>query len=312
MLGKIDCHGLSDIGRVRQSNEDQFLVANLTKSMLVHQTSLGLDEQTHLFGTSLGRLLLVADGMGGHAAGKRASALAVDSLTAYVLNTMHWFFRLRQDDEEQFLDDLKHALAYCQERVRAEGERVPGRRGMGTTLTMAYLIWPRLYVVHAGDSRCYLLRKGRLRQITRDHTVAQRLADEGALDDPETSRWSHVLWNVVGGDTDELLPEVYRADLELGDTLLLCTDGLTRHVHGEQLARLLGEDQPSAETCRRLVDAANAGGGSDNVTVVVAHLRDVKHQESVERAAATAAAEPAVGKAPAPVVPTPEPLAAPA
>src|SRR5262249_35591209 len=158
----------TDRGRVRESNEDQFLIANLTKSMLVHQTSLGLDEQTHLFGTSMGRLLLVADGMGGHAAGKRASALAVDSLTAYVLNTMHWFFRLRQDDEEQFLDDLKHALAYCQERVRAEGERVPGRRGMGTTLTMAYLIWPRLYVVHAGDSRCYLLRKGRLRQITRD------------------------------------------------------------------------------------------------------------------------------------------------
>src|SRR5205085_10232239 len=125
MLGKMDCHGLTDPGRVWDGNEDQFLIANLTKSMLVHQTSLGLDDQTRLFGSSQGRLLLVADGMGGQAAGRRASALAVDSLTAYVLNTLHWFLRLRQDDEEQFLDELKAALAYCQERIGAEAERPP-------------------------------------------------------------------------------------------------------------------------------------------------------------------------------------------
>src|SRR5947209_1795229 len=105
MLGRMDCCGLTDIGRVREANEDQYLIADLSKSMRIYRTSLGLDDQTRLFGSSQGKLFLVADGMGGHAAGKRASALAVDSLTTYVLNTMHWFFRLRGDQEEYFEDD---------------------------------------------------------------------------------------------------------------------------------------------------------------------------------------------------------------
>ncbi|HYT94085.1 MAG TPA: protein phosphatase 2C domain-containing protein [Gemmataceae bacterium] len=285
MQGKIDCAGLTDPGRVRPENEDQFLIASLSKSMQVHQTSLGLDEQTRLFGASQGRLLLVADGVGGHAAGRRASALAVDSLTAYILNTMQWFFRLRQDSEDQFLDDLKAALGYCQERVNAEGERFTERRGMGTTLTMAYLCWPRMYVVHAGDSRCYLLRGGRLKQITHDHTIAQQLVEVGAIKDPDGSPWSHVLWNVVGGGSGELTPEVDRADLTLGDSVLLCSDGLSKHVGDADIARLLGASHPSTETCRHLVDAANSAGGTDNITVVVAHFRDAKSQQTARQAA---------------------------
>src|SRR5436309_2112127 len=121
MLGKMDCAGLTDAGLVRPVNEDQFLIASLSKSMQIHSTSLDLDRQSRLFGSSQGTLLLVADGLGGHAAGRRASALAVDSLAAYVLNTMHWFFRLREDREELFLDELKSALEYCQERLQAEG-----------------------------------------------------------------------------------------------------------------------------------------------------------------------------------------------
>src|SRR4051812_26936267 len=148
MLGKMDCSGMTDPGLVRPANEDQFLIASLSKSMQVHSTSLGLDDQTRLFGSSQGRLLVVADGMGGHAAGKRASTLVVDGLVSYLLNTMHWFFRLREDSEDQFLDDLRHALGYAQDRILAEGERLPERRGMGTTLTLAYLVWPRMYVVH--------------------------------------------------------------------------------------------------------------------------------------------------------------------
>jgi PPM family protein phosphatase len=293
MLGKMDCAGLTDVGRVRPVNEDQYLIASLSRSMQVHSTSLNLDDQTRLFGPSQGRLLLVADGMGGHAAGRRASTLALDALASYVLNTMHWFFRLREDREDVFVDDLKSALEHCQAEILAEARRVPGERGMGTTLTMAYLAWPRLFVVHAGDSRCYLMRQGRLRRITRDHTVAQRLADAGELDDPEHSRWSHVLWNVVGGTEHEIRPEVHRADLALGDTLLLCTDGLTQHVSDADIARLLGPSGPSAEACGRLVEAANAAGGSDNVTVVVARFRETGPDE--EAATAAAAANP--GKA---------------
>jgi protein phosphatase len=286
MSGKMDVYGLTDPGKVRGHNEDQYLIADLSKSMRVHRTSLDLDEQTRLFGPSQGQLLLVADGLGGEAAGERASRLAVDALTAYVLNTMHWFFRLREDSEEQFADDLRAALQYCQAQIRAEAARLPQQRGMGTTLTLAYLIWPRLFVVHAGDSRCYLLRQGRLWRVTRDHTVAQRLAEEGVLQDPEHSTLSHVLWNVLGDSDDELVPEVYRGELDLGDTLLLCTDGLTKHMSDAELTRLLAADEPSEQTCRRLVAAANAAGGTDNITVVVAHFRDARQQQAVAEAAA--------------------------
>src|SRR5947209_5737689 len=117
MLGKMDCSGLTDPGRVRAGNDDQYLIASLSKSMQVHQTSLDLDDQTRLFGASQGKLLLVADGLGGGpAGGRRASTLAVNSLTTYVLNTLPWFFRLRPDAEEHFFDELKAALAFCQER----------------------------------------------------------------------------------------------------------------------------------------------------------------------------------------------------
>jgi serine/threonine protein phosphatase PrpC len=287
MLGKMDCHGLTDIGKVRKANEDQYLISDLNKSMQVHQTSLDLHAQTRLFGSSQGKLLLVADGMGGHAAGKRASTLAIDGIVGYVLNTMPWFFRLQGGRDEDFQDELKAALEHCQAMMRAEGERIPDRQGMGTTLTMAYLTWPRLYVVHVGDSRCYLLRGSRLKQITRDHTVAQQLVESGVLDDAEDSRWSHVLWNVVGGGSDELSPEVYKAELRLGDKLLLCTDGLSKHVPDTAITNLLGADAPAEEICHRLVRAANDAGGSDNITVVVAHFRDAqRHQEAGQAQAA--------------------------
>ena len=120
MRGKMDCFGLTHIGQVREVNEDQFLIADLLKSMQVHQTSLGIDDQTRLFGTSQGKLLLVADGMGGHAAGRRASTLAVDSLTTYVLNMMQWFFRLRGDCGDYFETDSK-----------ACAQALPGRTSRG-------------------------------------------------------------------------------------------------------------------------------------------------------------------------------------
>jgi serine/threonine protein phosphatase PrpC len=292
MRGKMDCYGLSDVGKVLEVNGDQFLIADLIKSMRVHKTSLTLDDQTQLLGQSQGVLLLVADGMGGQGSGKQASSIAVHSLTTYVLNSMHWFFRLRQDSDHDFQDDLRSALEHCQQQVFAASEKVPEREGMGTTLTMAYLIWPRLYVLHVGDSRCYLFRKSRLKRVTRDHTVAQHLVEEGLLEDPESSQWTHVLWNVIGGESDELRPEVYKAELALGDTLLLCTDGLTRHVSDAAIAEMLAAPSSSAETCQRLIDAANAAGGTDNITVIVAHFRDTRGQEARAETAAAEAEAP--------------------
>jgi protein phosphatase len=275
MRGKMDCFGQTDTGKVRRNNEDQFLIADLNKSMLIHQTSLSHDDHTRLFGTSQGQLLLVADGMGGHEAGEQASRLAVETLSDYIINTRDWFYRQCEEQEEDLKDELREALEQCQQRVTAASESRPELHKMGTTLTLAYLLWPRLFVVHAGDSRCYLLRGQRLEQITRDHTMAQKLVESGMLraDEAHESRWSHVLWNCIGGGSTDLQPDVYKAHLEVGDSLLLCTDGLTAHLGDEEIAALLGEKAGAVDTCRRLVDAAIERGGQDNITVIVAHFR---------------------------------------
>lgn len=282
MRCKMDCAGLTDIGRVRPTNEDQFLIADLNKSMLVRQTSLSHDDHTRLFSGSQGALLLVADGMGGHAAGKQASTLAVQTVERYILNTMPWFFRLQQDQENDLQDELKAAMDACQHSIEAAAAAHPEQRGMGTTLTMAYLLWPRLYVVHVGDSRCYLFHPPRLVRITKDQTMAQQLVEQSVLapEEASQSRWSHVLWSVLGGNSHQLSAEVYKATLTVGDTLLLCTDGLTGQLRDEDLLHLLKQRGSAEETCRRLVETANEAGGSDNVTVVVARFLDARSPEA--------------------------------
>jgi protein phosphatase len=290
----MDIYGLTDAGRVRQANEDQFLIADLNRSMLIHQTSLHHDDHSRLFGPSQGQLLLVADGMGGHVAGQRASSIAVDALARYVLHTMSWFFRLPEGQEDDFADELKDALQRCQKQIEAQAEARPEWRGMGTTLTLAYVRWPRLYVVHAGDSRCYLLRGGRLEQITTDQTVAQRLVEDGALSPEEArqSRWGHVLWNCLGGGSPDLAVEASRGTLQLGDTLLLCTDGMTAAVPEGPMVEALAHSRTAEEACRRLVSTANDAGGPDNITVVVARFLDagLPAQEAREAAALPEAA----------------------
>lgn len=272
----LDCHGQTDVGRQRELNEDQFLIADLNKSLRVHQTSLQIDDESRIFGGSHGKLLLVADGMGGHAAGDRASMLAIDATTTYVLNTLSWYYRLDDDNEDDFAEELRGALLHCQSMLVRDAEAAPQRRGMGTTLTMAFVVWPRLYVVHAGDSRCYVYRKPSLAQITRDHTIAEELvaAGEMSAEEAEDSALSHTLWNAIGGEGDELRPDVYKAALQVGDCILLCSDGLTGQLSDEEIRRELDRRQSAQETCRRLVAAANDAGGDDNITVVVARFED--------------------------------------
>jgi protein phosphatase len=290
----MDCAAFTDVGRVRQTNEDQFLIADLNKSMFVRQTSLSHDDHTRLFSGSQGALLLVADGMGGHTAGKQASALAVQTMEHYILNTMPWFFHLQQDQETDLQDELKSAMQACHKSIETAARARPEQHGMGTTLTMGYLLWPRLYVVHVGDSRCYLLRSLRLEQITKDQTMAQQLAEHGVLAPEEVpqSRWSHVLWSCLGGHTRQLNVEVYKATLKVGDTLLLCTDGLNRHLSDESVLHLLQQKSSAEQTCRRLVAAANDAGGSDNVTVVVARFLDAHSPEALAAHAEEKAAPP--------------------
>jgi protein phosphatase len=272
-----DLFGLTHSGQVRESNEDQFLIAELSKSLLILQTSLPPDDHTRLYGGPPGKLLMVADGIGGTRGGKRASRLVVETVTQYVLDTMHWFFRLQEGEEADLVDELRAALAACQKAVAAAAVARPEHERMGTTLTLAYLLWPRAYIIHAGDSRAYLHRGGRIEQVTRDQTVAQQMVDRGELapERADETRWAHVLSSCISARPEALDPSIYRITLQAGDTLLLCTDGLAKPVADEAIARhLAAVPADGAEAVAgRLVAAANAAGGPDNVTVVVGHFR---------------------------------------
>jgi len=275
MLKQIDCHGQSELGRARKVNEDQFLIAALHKSLRVHQTSLGFDEQTRLFGGSQGKLLLVADGLG-YTGEARASSLTVDSIVHYLLNNMRWCFRVDGAAEDELLTDLVSALKYCQAAIRAEAGTF--RRDLGLAIALAYVIWPQLYVVHVGDGRCYLFRNGQLWQITRDHSAMPTGMNGGFLNAQvnEDSCGGHALRNDANGRSEELRPDGYKVDLVLGDTLLLCTEGLSRVMPNATLAQLLQHDGGSREISQCLVDAAMAAGGKDNITVVLARFQDVE------------------------------------
>ena len=144
---------------------------------------------------------------------------------------------------------------------------------MATTLTMVTVRWPRAYLIHVGDSRCYRLRGGQLGRLTRDQTMAQAMLDAGALsaDQAEQSRFKHILYSALGGR--EVVPDAASTDIQWDDVWLLCTDGLTKHVSDEEIGEHLARPEAAEITCRRLVDLALERGGSDNVTVVVGRLK---------------------------------------
>ena len=291
MSGRMDCYGVSDPGLVRARNEDQFLIADLKKSVIIHHTSLSYDDETELLGGSQAKLMLVADGVGGNAAGERASSLALEGVVQYLLNAMHWLFRPEDEREETFIDDLKSALAYSQGKIQHAAEAAPAQHGMGTTMTMAYVVWPNVYLVHAGDSRAYLCRNGELIRLTQDQTYAQALADVGAFkpEEIEKSPLNHVLLSLLGCDPTQLDPQVYKSQLALNDTLLLCTDGLTRHLTDSRIASVLSTGQCAQSVCRQLIDLTNQAGGCDNTTVIVARFSSEKSiQAACEVASATA------------------------
>ncbi len=256
----LDSHGLSDPGLARSTNGDQFLIARLARTVVVEQTTLAVDDATRLTARRPGLLFLVADGLGDAPIAQRASSLAAQATLSYVLNTMPWFWRL-DDYEEELEDELHRAMERCQRRIEAEVEENPSCRGMGTMLTVGYVLWPRLYIVHVGSGRAYLWRKDRLERMTRDQVPPE--------DEPGGERMSRAMWSVLGGETSEVRPDVYRAELAPGDAVLLCTDGLWRQVPDAQMAGILSNAPSARAACESLIDAASEAGGVDNATSVV-------------------------------------------
>jgi protein phosphatase len=264
--------GLTDPGRVRPSNEDQFLVAELTKAMRVQYASL--PQPKTQYAEERGYLFIVADGMGGHAAGEQASALAVQSIEAFALNTLKWFFRLKGPDGQDVLKEFQTALQEADARICREAAQHTELAGMGTTVTMAYNFGSRLFLVHVGDSRCYLFRASQLHRLTHDHTLVEEMIRLGRLQPEEAGhhRLRHVITNVVGGHEPGVQVECHRIELESDDTVLLCSDGLTKMVPDDRISAVLQSDHEPQTACEYLVAEANERGGKDNVTVIVARF----------------------------------------
>ena len=265
----LDFFGLTDRGLVRKDNQDHFLVTTLHKTMRVHVTSLPNPELLELPSQRVASIGMVCDGVGGHAGGEEASRSAAEAIAGYVTNTMSCFFAMDTSDDTALLDSLREAATRSHEVIAERAKESGDRKGMATTLTMFVAVWPILYLLQVGDSRCYRLRKGELEQLTRDQTMAQDLVDSGVLkpEQAQKSPYAHVLSSSLGGST--WIPEVSKTDIMPGDVLMLCTDGLTKHVPQDRIAERLAAMKSSEEAVRALVADTMAAGASDNVTVLV-------------------------------------------
>ena len=266
---KVKAFGITDKGKVRTTNEDQFLIAELTKAMRVWQTSL--PEPKLQVGEERAHLFLVADGMGGHQAGERASALAVVAIEQFTLNTFRWFFGANSTEAQRALAQFQSALSQADARILAEAADHPELSGMGTTVTMAFHLGAQLCVVHVGDSRAYLYRDDELHQLTQDHTLMADMVRSGAIRPDEVAghRLRHVITNVVGGQEPGVTVEAHAFEVQAGDRLLLCSDGLTEMVTNEAIAATLRAEPVPEVAARKLLAQANEGGASDNITLLI-------------------------------------------
>ena len=264
---EIDFYGLTHAGKVRPANEDHFLICALRRQAVVLQSSLpdaALGSRTD----RVALMAMVADGVGGAAAGDEASRLAVEAVTAYVTDSMACYYRAGEPDEA-FAAALERAAMQCHASLVARAAADPRLRGMATTLTLWLGVWPRAYLLQVGDSRCYRLRDGVLTQLSRDQTVAQVLVDSGVFPRVEAAhpRLAHTLSSAIGGPDTE--PRVTHLTQQWGDVGLLCSDGLTRHVPDARIRERLATLGSARAMCEALVQDALDGGGRDNITAVV-------------------------------------------
>jgi serine/threonine protein phosphatase PrpC len=246
----LDAAGLTDVGLVRASNEDNF----------------GYDERLGIF--------VVCDGMGGHAAGEVASQIAVDTVLGY--------FRGRKPavEDDAYLDDaplgarlLAEAVKQANDAILAYAEAHKNTSGMGTTLVAVRFAEGTVSIANVGDSRIYLLREGQLLQLTEDHSLVMEQVRRGMLTVEEAKRSSaqNIITRALGTD-ETTLPDLGEFPAQAGDVLLLATDGVLRHVEDEQIRDILLQIPSLKAACLTLIEAANQGGGDDNSTCVLVRM----------------------------------------
>jgi protein phosphatase len=270
----VDLGAISHTGHVRENNEDSYLVIKFGRSLenLLTNVDEDLLQQSFLMN---GYGMLVADGMGGAAGGEVASRLALSNLVELIVDTSDWILTLqREHDVFTVLERMTERFLEIDAILRKEADKDTTLQGMGTTLTVAGVLGSDLVIGHVGDSRAYLLRGDELKQLTTDHTLAQALIDAGVAnrDDPASRSMRHVLTAAVGSLGEQIGPQVQRFKICAGDKLLLCTDGLTEMVEDSTIASVVSEAKSAQAACQDLVDLSLAAGGTDNVTVVLAHF----------------------------------------
>ncbi len=266
---EIDAYGVTHTGKVRKDNQDHFLLCSLRKQLVVRLSSI--PDADGLLGETerLASLAMVADGVGGAARGETASRVALAAVTKYVARSMRCYYSAAAQDDEELHDALRDSAHQCHAELIRRGEEDADYRGMATTLTLYLSVWPQAYLLQVGDSRCYLLRNGELTQITRDQTMAQEMVDLGIMkaEDAAGTRLAHTLTSSIGGSQTQ--PTVSRFDMTWGHVLLLCSDGLTRHVSDDRIREVLRSMTSAQQACETLLQEALDGGGTDNITVVV-------------------------------------------
>jgi protein phosphatase len=251
--------GGTDVGSEREQNQDTFVIADLESGRMSRPCI-----RTDVWVARPGVLMLVCDGMGGRAAGEVAAELAAASIKDEL--------QAGGENVGQFpVQSLKRAVIGANKAILDEAEAHPEERGMGTTCTAAIVSPDRLAIAQVGDSRAYLLRDGRLHTLTRDQTLASNLVDSGALapDEVATFPLRHVLAQALGTNA-KVTPVITEVELQEGDRVLLCSDGLHGPVSDENIGSIMSHTPEIEEVSQALIAAALAAGGPDNVTVVVA------------------------------------------
>jgi protein phosphatase len=266
---ELDLFGITHMGLVRKENQDHFMLCTVHPQVVVHGTSLPEADKLPLRGERLATYMLVADGVGSGSGGGDASRLTLETITEYVASSLRSYHAAGAASDREFYDAMTAAALEAHQTVRKRALVNPDHK-MATTLTLAVAVFPWMYVIQVGDSRCYRYWNGELTQMTRDQTIAQALVDQGILPEERLDRspFSHILSSAIGGDTAS--PVVTRIDIPRGCVVLLATDGLTKHVSAPEIKAQVEAMTSSEQLCRSLLQLVLDRGATDNVTLISA------------------------------------------
>src|SRR5213083_1259844 len=262
---KVEVFAKTDLGRTRDHNEDRFLVADLSR----REASLQPAVRVHQIGER-GSVFVVADGMGGAAAGELASEMATETIYSQLVRA--WGGE-REVTPQRFAYRLKEAVEVANSRIHAHAKAHPEVRGMGTTTTAVGVLGDHVYLSQVGDSRAYLIRNGQAVQLTKDQSLMQRLVEAGELTEEEAaqSERRNIILQALGPDPKVKVDLTYQ-EVRRGDILVLCSDGLSGQVKKEEIAEVVSSTPDLSAACDKLIALANERGGPDNITVVIARF----------------------------------------